>query len=160
MDIKVHVTGQDNVIGGLRAMINEIPRASQTFLDRAAADTRDRMSNEAPYRTGALSKNIDISVPSRFVRHIEPIARNIRPGNKYALPVETGSNPRGIPNVFSISTYFGVDMKVAFAIAKSIQDRGTPANPFVGRTYNWVRTQIDSNIVPFVRRLTSTYETY
>jgi len=135
------------------ALVARGPNEARIMLDRLATETKGRMRGEAPYKTGALSKSITVTVPDTFTRVIEPMATNARPGNPYGKPVETGSRPGYMPNVFSISQYFGVDMKIAFAIAKSIQQRGTPANPFVSRTYNWIESAVSSHAFSFLNNL-------
>ena len=80
------------------------------------------------------------------MREIEPVATNIEPGNKYAVHIEHGTGPElnKVPNVESIRQYYGVDEKIAWAIALSIRERGTPANPFVSKTFTWVLSKIDN----------------
>lgn len=151
--INIQIEGGDGVVRGLRNMITESTRGADLMLTRAATDVQNKMKGEAPYRTGALSKSITVKIPSRFVRVIEPMARNIRPGNPYALPVATGSRPGYIPNVFSISQYFGVNMKVAWAIAKSIKDKGTPSHPYLSRTFSWAQRQIDRHLGNFASQM-------
>jgi len=128
------------------------------MLDRAAAEAKGRMSEEAPKGKGRLASNITITSPSELVRVIEPTARNIRPGNKYAHPIEMGWGTVGaFPNVFSISQYYGVDMKLAFAIAAGIARKTYRPNPFVKRTYDWAQNQIMKHAGSFMRGITAHY---
>src|SRR3990167_1156413 len=96
--MRIIIQGVENVTRGLNSMANEIPIAAQrTILDRAAEDARVRMSQEAPKgRSGNLAKNITVTPVGQFTRVIEPTARNILPGNKYALPIEEGWGTVGL----------------------------------------------------------------
>ena len=156
--ITIRIDGANRVINGLNNLLKDIPNASRDILlDQTAKQVQQTMKQEAPYRTGALSGSVTIQSPNNFTRVIEPTSRNFSPGNKYALPVETGSGPGYFPNVYSIARYYAVDMKVAWAIALSIKKSGTPANPFVQRTFNWVRGQINRQLEPFTSRLVTQY---
>ena len=152
--MRVIIQGIENVTRGLNNMANEIPRATQVMLDRASMDVKTKMAQESPKNTGALARSVTVSTPNQWIRWIEPLARNFMPGNRYALPVEEGSSAGSVPNVMSIAQYFGVDKKVAWAIALSISKKGTPSNPFVLRTFSWVRGMIQRQIQPFISQIT------
>ena len=67
--------------------------------------------------------------------------------DKFALFVEKGSGPAAghgqyTPNVFNIQRYYGVDLNVAWAIAKTIKERGNQADPFVKRTFDYMRSNL------------------
>ena len=155
--INVRIDGDKEVISGLNNMVKEL-QTPESMLDKVAYETQIQMKSESPYKTGALLGSIKIDSPNTFTRIIEPVSRNFAPGNKYALPIETGWGTVGVfPNVNSISIYYGVDMKLAFAIAAGIASKTYPANPFVERTYNWLMTRIDSHIYPYLEKITARY---
>ena len=155
--INIKIDGVEGVKRGLSGMANSVPQQAGIMLDRAAQQTRERMSDEAPKgRTGRLSSNITIRSLGQYVREIKPEAKNLS-GGTYALPVESGHGPGYIPNVGNIGKYYAVSPKVAWAIALSIQRQGVRANPFVTRTLGWVRGQIEKNIPPFISGIVANY---
>jgi len=118
-------------------------------LDTASKEIKDKMAQEAPKGlSGRLSKDIKITIPEMHSRKIGSEAENIMPGNRYSHYVEVGTGPEGghgpyVPNVESIGQYYGVKKEIAWAIALSIARKGTPPNPFVGRTYEWAQMKVD-----------------
>jgi len=155
--ISIRIEGDKQVVSGLNNMAKGIVEDAGMALDRAAYDTQLQMKHEAPYKSGVLAGSVSVEAPSASTRIIEPIARNFAPGNKYARPVEEGSGSGYMPNVHSIARYFGVDLKVAWAIALKIKESGTPANPFVTRTFNWIKSRIDSHLYSLLNKMTARY---
>jgi len=139
------------------------------LLDRVAKDTKDRMSIEAPKgRSLRLSKEITIMSPDKMTRVITPEARNSS-NRMYASAVETGtSNYSTLPNLTSLSEYYGIPLFVAnerrggrgemmnpqlIGMAKAIMENGTPANPFVTRTFNFMIGKMDQYSKDFADKL-------
>jgi len=140
--ISIRIDGAKEIINGLQSMAKNTDKSLSFGLDDAAKEVKEKMSNEAPKGLSRrLSDEIDIESAGSLIRIIEPVATNFAPGTQYASNIEDGSNKGYIPNVYSISEYYGVDMKMAWAIALSTKERGTPANPFVERTYEWALDQ-------------------
>lgn len=148
-------------MNGLRNIIQDISPEETKLLDDLAKDTRMKMSQEAPKGLyGLLASEIDISSPTQNQRVIEPTARNVKPGNRYALPIEKGWGTTGaFPNVESVAAYFGAtgNMKLAFAIAAGIAKKTYKPNPFVARTFSWVQSRINSMANTFLGRITARY---
>jgi hypothetical protein len=157
--INVKVNGVEGVVGGLESMAGGVPMEIQIFLDRAAQQVSERLNEEAPKgQTQQLSRNIEITAPNEFTRMIEPVALNLS-GGKYALPVETGSkNYPSKPPYQNIAAYYGISPSLAFAIAASIQKKGTPQNDFVTRAYGWVQGMIGDETAPFVESIIARYK--
>ena len=133
-----------------------IPTATKT-LDDLAWIARSRMMVEAPKHRGNLATHIEISNPAPNIRVIEPAARN-RSGRKYASAVETGTKTyASLPNLANLAEDYGLSLfvnnqlnPIVVAMARTIKERGTPANPFVARTLAWVTGYIKQNKGLFV----------
>ena len=158
--INIRFTGVNEIINGLKGTAQEASRP-EMMLDMAARDTQAKMSQEAPRGlTGLLSSEIMGLSPNQFTRIIEPTAKNVRPGNRYSLPIETGWGAGGkMPNVESVAAYYGAtgNKKLAFAIAAGIASKNYAPNPFVMRTYEWVWGQINNLVEPFMAKMQARY---
>lgn len=154
----IHIEGVKNIVDGLRNMSKGINPDAQTWLDESAQKTKQQMQIEAPKNTAALALSVTVTVPNWFTRTIEPMAKNILPGDKYALPVETGSGPGYIPNPYSIAQYYGVSERIGWAIAMSIKQKGTPARFFVSATKHWVDTMLESQVQSLLTKIIARYE--
>jgi len=143
MTIKVEA---DKVITGLINMQRNVNPDLEDALDKVASATSVKMSSEAPKgKSLNLSSNVQIR-SSTLKREIEPIAKNLS-GDKFAMYIEKGSGPAAghaqyTPNVFNIQRYYGVDLNIAWAIAKTIKERGNEADPFVQRTFDYMRNNL------------------
>ena len=151
----------DGVIKGLMNMQQAIDPETELALNTAASFAQIKMSQEAPIATGRLRESIKIK-SSKFRREIEPTAQNLG-GHKYGLFVEKGTGPAGgnapyVPNVFSIMQHYGVSKKIAWAIAMSIKQKGTPVNPFVERAFDWVEPRLKTILGDLAKRITMWYE--
>ncbi len=135
-------------------MLQEIPRGSESMLDRAALETQMKMRSEAPKATGMLARSIDVISPKESVRVIGPEAQ-------YGYHQETRDNrPQRPPPLAKIQAWAAAkqfDSTAAFLIARKIAQSGYPANPFVQRTYDWVETRIASFTEPFLAGITAQY---
>lgn len=152
------IQGLANLEAGFQSMIEEINPATQTLLDSAALDAKDFMSRTAPSNIGTLSRSIEIAAPNNTTRVIGPTARNMLPGNQYGLPVETGITYTRLPNPKSIALNLGVSEKMGWAIAIFMKNKGNrPANPFVGRTYEYMAGHLDSSINVFLMKVTGKF---
>lgn len=156
------IEGLANLEQGFKVMIAEIPQGQQQLLDNAAEQAKTTMIAEAPKgihrQFGTpLSESITVISPDANTRIIEPEGRNILPGNKYASAIEYGSHGGRMPNPISIALYYGVSEKVGYAIALRIKERGTPANPFVSRTYEIVQSQLEGFLDVFLMNVTSKF---
>lgn len=130
------------VVDGLQKLQVGIRNELETTLDKLALAGQTRMKDEAPKMTGILSSEIEVRRQPMH-REIEPVGKNLS-GQKYATFVEMGTGPGYTPNVFNIEMYFGVSRSMAWAIAKKIKESGTPANPFVERTYDWLTANLEN----------------
>jgi len=158
--ISIRLDGDKKTKNKLNAVISGLSKTVMETLDKVAYDTQAHMKSEAPYHTGALARSITVTSLSTFSRMIEPKATNFGPNkNKYANPIESGWGTIGaFPNVTSISLYYGVDMKMAFAIAAGIASKTYPANPFVKRTYEWLKSKLDDYSSQCATKITAIYK--
>lgn len=156
---KIIIEGLTNLEAGFSKMTEEIEgNAQQMLLNTAAEDVKQYMARTAPYNLGALSRSIDITAPNSSTRTIGPNAKNALPGNQYGLPVETGATYSKLPNPKSIALNLGVSDRMGWAIAIFLKNRGgRPANPFVGRTYEYAQGHLDSQINVFLMTVTGKF---
>jgi hypothetical protein len=165
MNLDAKITGLDSFVSALMAVATSITPSMEKLLDNAAADARNKMSEEAPKNYGTLSDQIDVSSPDALTRIISPLASNQQTHRPYAIDVESGTGSSGpmarpyFPNYKNLATYFGVTDNIGFAIAMAIYKRGTPANPFVKRTWEWIQIQISKGIEPYFEQLRAAYAT-
>lgn len=156
------IEGVEDVTKGLNNMARSISPKGSAMLDRAAAETKGHMKEEAPAASGALQRSIDITAPSQFTRIIKPFLL-------YGEAQETRNNqPQGMPPIDKIARWAqvmaatttpwgGKAQQAAFLIARKIRDSGYPANPFVKRTYGWVQGMISKHISPFIEGIVAEY---
>ena len=145
MNIEIEVEGLKEVVGACECMVANSGQNVSDVLDRAAKDVQDRMKREAPDRKGVLKESISVEKVAKLIREIEPLARNVAgKGKKYAYYVEHGSDPGYWPNIESLLMYTGNNKEAAWAFAHSIHNKGTRANPFVSRTFDWAKTQTNN----------------
>lgn len=158
--INIRFTGVNEILGGLKGAAQEASRP-EMMLDTLAREAQLKMSQEAPKGlTGRLASDIDIISPNPFTRVVEPSATNVVPGNRYALPIETGWGTVGaFPNVESVAAYYGVtgNMKLAFAIAAGIARKTYGAKPFVLSTWQYIQGQINRLAEPFMSKIQARY---
>ena len=160
MTIKVEA---EKVLRGLNNIFTSAPSDMERVLDEMASDTSVKMKSETPKgRTRMLSDKVEIE-KKKLYRKIESLAPNFS-GQKYAYHVEKGSGPAAghgqyIPNVYNIQRYYGVDLSVAWAIAKSIQTKGNEPDPFVSRTFDYMKTKLDNYAKEFGGRIAMRFMT-
>ena len=132
----------------------------ERILDKIADNTREKMRSEAPEFTGYLKSDISITTETNK-RTIEPVATNLS-GKKYGQYVEAGTGPavghsQYMPNVENIVKYFGVDKKLAWAMALKIKEKGTKANDFVQRTFDWLQARMSTFAGELTDNITAYY---
>lgn len=162
----IRVQGLEEFTRKMNNMSTTIPNRASIMLDRASRDTQAKMRSEAPVGKGGLANSIVVTAPTKFMRVITPMVLN-RSGRSYASAVETGTRRYGtLPNLSNLAAYYGLALyannggrlnPVVIAIAKRIKERGTPANPFVKRTFVWIQSQITKHIIPFMQGVTAKY---
>jgi len=148
--LTIRIEGVEKVVSDMEKIFAKSPEMAQLMLDRLATETAGTMRSNAPNRTGVLRESVNVSIPSTFVRVIEPLAR-------YAAAVETGThNYATLPNLTNIAEYFGTGdpmSRLTIAIALSIKEKGTPQRSYVMNTYEWLIGQIDREAFSFLNQV-------
>lgn len=121
------------VVGSLREALNK----ASGLLYRAVLD-------ETPTSTGTLKKAMARDFP-------EPLAARIFPQVQYALYVHEGTRPHGIPAAElgpggSLARWAKKKGLNPYAVAKSIAVRGTKANPWMARTAERERPNVEREL--------------
>jgi hypothetical protein len=145
------LTVTENVTQTMDSIKSAITPEAENMLDRIAATAESQLMSRAPKgRSGNLFRNITIG-RSRLTRVIEPTAQNPS-GGKYALPVETGWGP-SFPNVDNIGLYYGVDKRLAFAIAAGIAKVKHAPQEFVKPTLEYLFNTLNTYISEFSSKI-------
>lgn len=147
--LKMYIEDQGFITGLMEMKNSSIPEEAEKVLDAMAVAVMEKMKNEAPEFTGFLKESIAIT-RSTYQRRIQPHPRSLSGqfGRNYAYYVEGGTGPAVgnssyTPNVENIALYYGASKSLAWAIAYAIKRKGTPANPFVARTFEWIQAMKD-----------------
>ena len=146
----------DKAIKGMNNLIKNIRPDIEQTLDHLASATSGKMKSEAPKGLSrGLSNKVNV-VSRQMYREIEPVAPNLS-GKKYAYYIEKGTGPGYTPNVWNIQKYYGVDVGTAWAIAKSIKDKGTRADPFVERTFDYMLNKLPYYAGDFLNKISTAF---
>jgi len=129
------IIGDKEVLAGLTRMTAEVNPTLISELQLAAIETQDRMRGNIPNRyTGSLEASINYDIKG-LEAEIGPDDSAFG-GRSVGLGTEFGRLPGGrIPNWLDIQARYGVTTAHAFAIAKSIAQRGSRGLGYVSKTF-------------------------
>jgi len=162
MEVKWEITiDSKGVENGLMKMANQIDPELENALNKVALAGEQKMKNEAPKFTGLLKSSIR-TTKYKFKREIMPHAYSLS-SRSYGRYVERGTGPAAgrsnyLPNVYNIMNYYGVPKKIAWLIALKIKEKGTPVNPFVERTFDWLEPKIPQFAGEMADRIVAWYQ--
>lgn len=147
------IEGEKEIISGLQNMAQSVQIEPEVALDMAARMVSTEMSSEAPKATHQLSRSIKIDSFNK--------RREIYPSEEYGYYQESGSSGQAkMPNIENIKRWAeakGFDSKLAFVIARKIQQSGYQAQPFVSKTYDWTITKIPMWFANLAERIAISY---
>lgn len=136
--MSVKIEGTEVIINGINKMAASVLVEEKTVLTMAASETASLMKGNIDSRSGSLANSIDYKLDG-LTAYIGPNDGRFG-GRPVGRAVELGRSPGGgFPNWFDIAARYGVSTPVAFAMAKSIQQKGTqPGLRFIAKTFSQI----------------------
>lgn len=134
--INVHIPALGDLIRDLAKAGEYGEQQLRTALRRGAVIIQRGERIEAPRDTSNLANRIDIIESG-------PLEMTIGPRAKYSIEVHEGRRPGSAPPASALESWARRKGLNPYAVAKSIQRKGTKPNPFVARAVDEVKGQVN-----------------
>jgi len=128
--VEINIQGVEKLGESFSDSKSIIERHLQGGIRRSAFNFERLMKREAPVDTGGLRQSV--------THELKQLTAEIAPNKRYAVFVEMGTKPHGMPVGSNPQFQQWARRKGLnpYAVAKSISQKGTKANQFISRSFN------------------------
>lgn len=133
------ITVEIKNFGVLTDLVGKFPRIAAEHVTKgiglSLSAIQGQAKREAPYGVSALLRN-------NWVQNVAPLRGALRSGQEYATDVHEGTRPHYV-SPKELAPWAAKKGLNPYAVSKSIQRKGTKANPFLKRAVDGTASTVD-----------------